>query len=101
MLGIHNHQPVGNFDHVFRKAYERCYRPFLDLLERHPHVRLTLHYTGPLLEWFEKEEPAFLDRLAKLLIAHQIQNPRGGVLDPLPSVIPDPDSVGQITLLSP
>src|SRR3989441_13244955 len=94
MLGIHNHQPVGNFDHVFRKAYERCYRPFLDLLERHPHVRLTLHYTGPLLEWFEKEEPAFLDRLAKLVMANQVEIPGGGVYEPVLSGIPDRDAGG-------
>src|SRR2546422_11573738 len=101
MLGIHNHQPVGNFDHVFHKAYERCYRPFLDFLERHPHIRLTLHYTGPLLEWFEKEEPAFLDRLAKLVMANQVEILGGGVYEPILSVIPDPDAVGQVTLLSP
>jgi hypothetical protein len=100
LLGIHNHQPVGNFGHVFRKAYERCYRPFLDLLERHPHVRLTLHYTGPLLEWFEKEEPAFLDRLAKLVMANQVEILGGGFYEPILSVIPDRDAVGQVTLLS-
>ncbi|HZC69045.1 MAG TPA: alpha-amylase/4-alpha-glucanotransferase domain-containing protein [Nitrospirales bacterium] len=100
LLGIHNHQPVGNFGHVFRKAYERCYRPFLDLLERHPHVRLTLHYTGPLLEWFENEEPAFLDRLAKLVMANQVEILGGGFYEPILSVIPDRDAVGQVTLLS-
>ena len=100
LLGIHNHQPVGNFGHVFRKAYERCYRPFLDLLERHPHVRLTLHYTGPLLEWFEKEEPSFLDRLAKLVMANQVEILGGGFYEPILSVIPDRDAVGQVTLLS-
>jgi len=100
LLGIHNHQPVGNFAHVFRKAYERCYRPFLDLLERHPHVRLTLHYTGPLLEWFEQEEPAFLDRLAKLIMANQVEILGGGFYEPILSVIPDRDAVGQVTLLS-
>jgi len=40
LLGIHNHQPVGNFDHVFRLAYDRCYRPFLDVLEAHPSMRM-------------------------------------------------------------
>ena len=100
LLGIHNHQPVGNFGHVFRKAYERCYRPFLDLLERHPQVRLTVHYTGPLLEWFEQEEPVFLDRLAKLVMANQVEILGGGFYEPILSVIPDRDAVGQVTLLS-
>ena len=100
LLGIHNHQPVGNFGHVFRMAYDRCYRPFLDLLEQHPRVRLTLHYTGPLLEWFEKEEPEFLDRLAKLVVSNQVELMGGGFYEPILSVIPDRDAVGQVTLLS-
>lgn len=100
LLGIHNHQPVGNFGHVFRMAYDRCYRPFLDLLERHPRVRLTLHYTGPLLEWFEKEEPGFLDRLAKLVVSNQVEMLGGGFYEPILSVIPDRDATGQVALLS-
>jgi hypothetical protein len=100
LLGIHNHQPVGNFGHVFRMAYDRCYRPFLDLLEQHPRIRLTLHYTGPLLEWFEKEEPGFLDRLAKLVVSNQVELLGGGFYEPILSVIPDRDAVGQVTFLS-
>ena len=100
LLGIHNHQPVGNFAHVFRMAYDRCYDPFLDLLERHPRIRLTLHYTGPLLDWFEKEEPGFLNRLAKLVAANQVEMLGGGFYEPILSVIPDRDAAGQITLLS-
>src|SRR5438876_11476650 len=100
LLGVHNHQPVGNFGHVFRKAYDRCYRPFLDIPERHPQLRLTLPYAGPLLEWFEKEEPAFLDRLAKLVMANQVEILGGGFYEPILSVIPDREAVGQVTLLS-
>ena len=100
LLGIHNHQPAGNFAHVFRMAYDRCYDPFLDLLERHPRIRLTLHYTGPLLDWFEKEEPGFLDRLAKLVAANQVEMLGGGFYEPILSIIPDRDAAGQITLLS-
>ncbi|WP_374133479.1 hypothetical protein [Candidatus Endomicrobiellum pyrsonymphae] len=32
----HNHQPVGNFDCVFEKAYQAAYRPFMDVLLNHP-----------------------------------------------------------------
>ena len=50
-LAIHNHQPVGNFGWVFAEVYDQAYLPMLEALERHPGVRLSLHYTGPLLEW--------------------------------------------------
>jgi 4-alpha-glucanotransferase len=100
LLGIHNHQPVGNFEHVFRESYDRCYRPFLDILERHPAIRLSLHYTGPLLTWFEKEEPEFLERLKKLVQADQVEMLGGGFYEPILSVIPDRDAVGQVNLMS-
>ena len=64
-LAIHNHQPVGNFGWVFAEVYEQAYLPMLEALERHPGVRLSLHYTGPLLEWLAAERPDFLERLAR------------------------------------
>ena len=64
-LAIHNHQPVGNFGWVFDEVYDQAYLPMLEALERHPGVRLSLHYTGPLLEWLAAERPAFLERLAR------------------------------------
>ena len=100
LLGIHNHQPVGNFEHVFRESYDRCYRPFLDILERHPAIRVSLHYTGPLLTWFEKEEPEFLERLKRLVQADQVEMLGGGFYEPILSVIPDRDAVGQVKLMS-
>ena len=42
VLIVHDHQPVGNFDHVFRQAHDDAYGPFLQLLEHHPELRLAL-----------------------------------------------------------
>jgi len=58
---IHCHQPVGNFDHVFDLAFQRCYRPLLELLKGHPSVNIGLHFSGVLLEWFERYHPKSLD----------------------------------------
>lgn len=52
IFALHNHQPVGNFDHVFEHAYRHSYRPFLELLEEYPEIPLALHTSGPLMEWF-------------------------------------------------
>jgi alpha-amylase/alpha-mannosidase (GH57 family) len=49
-LVIHNHQPVGNFGWVIEDVFEHAYRPFIESLDRHPGIRLGLHYTGPLLQ---------------------------------------------------
>ena len=59
-LTLHNHQPVGNFGWVFAEVFERAYEPMVAAIERHPGIRLGLHYTGPLLEWLQAEEPAFI-----------------------------------------
>ena len=56
-LAFHNHQPVGNFGWVFDEVYETAYEPMVAALERHPTVRLSLHYTGPLLEGLRAERP--------------------------------------------
>ena len=66
-LAIHNHQPVGNFGWVFEDVYGAAYEPLLRALERHPAVRLSLHYTGPLIEWLRGAHPDFLDRLGALM----------------------------------
>ena len=44
-LAIHNHQPVGNFGWVMDEVFEKAYEPMLAALERHAHVRLSLHYS--------------------------------------------------------
>ena len=43
---LHNHQPVGNFDHVFKEAYDTSYRPFLDVLTEYPNISISLHNSG-------------------------------------------------------
>ncbi|HYU75819.1 MAG TPA: 4-alpha-glucanotransferase, partial [Ktedonobacteraceae bacterium] len=66
-LLLHNHQPVGNFPWVFQQVYEEAYLPMIKALEKHPGVRLSLHYTGSLLDWIEKAQPEFLERIAALV----------------------------------
>lgn len=69
ILGCHSHQPVGNFDFVFQEAYDKSYKPFIDVLEKFPHVHVTLHYTGPLWDWFLEHTPEYITRLRTLVEA--------------------------------
>ena len=41
LFAIHNHQPDGNFGHVFRQAYDDCYHPLLVALSESPHVKVS------------------------------------------------------------
>src|SRR5215208_1804818 len=72
-LTLHNHQPVGNFGWVIAETYDHAYLPMVDALERHPGVRVALHYTGPLLAWLRTERPDFVARLATLAERDQVE----------------------------
>ncbi|NLT42797.1 MAG: alpha-amylase, partial [Anaerolineae bacterium] len=96
LLVLHNHQPVGNLPEVFRQTYDSAYLPMVDLLERHPTVRAALHYTGPLLEWLQQEEPSFLMRLEALQASGQVEIMGGALYEPILAVIPDADKQGQL-----
>src|SRR5271167_3389687 len=73
VLIIHAHQPVGNFDSVIEKVYQQSYLPFLEHLSRHPSVRIGLHYSGALLEWFEVHHPEFLKKLGSMSERGQVE----------------------------
>lgn len=96
ILGCHSHQPVGNFDFVFQEAYEKSYVPFIDVLERFPAVRVTLHYTGPLWDWFVAHHPEYVKRLRVLVEAGQVEIMGGGYYEPMLCAIPERDAVAQI-----
>jgi len=94
-LAFHNHQPVGNFGWVLAEVYERAYEPMVAALERHPHVRLSLHYSGPLLEWVRVERPEFIARLRSLEARDQIEILGGGYYEPVLASLPERDRIGQ------
>ncbi len=99
-LVIHSHQPVGNFDHVLEEAYQKAYAPFLRVLSGHPRIRLSLHYSGILLEWFERRHPEFFDELRRLIAHRQVELIGGGHFEPILPAIPDADKVAQVRRLA-
>ncbi len=99
-LLLHSHQPIGNFPWVFQQVYQEDYLPLLETLERHPKVRLSLHYTGSLLDWLEEAHPEFLERIATLVKRNQVEIVSGGYYEPILPSIPDDDKVAQIRRLT-
>ncbi len=100
ILVIHCHQPVGNFDVVFEQAHEKCYRPFLDLLQEHAAIKLGLHLSGPLLEWLEGHQPKTLELLRDLIERDQVEPFSGGFFEPLLASIPAKDARGQVQMMN-
>lgn len=96
VLCIHNHQPTGNFDHVCEEAYQRAYRPFLDVLDRFPELPWVLHNSGCLWEWLERHHPEYIDRIGRGVSAGRLELLGGGFFEPvLPALAPE-DRRGQI-----
>ena len=95
-LAIHNHQPVGNFGWVLAEVFDQAYLPMVDALERHPTVRLSLHYSGPLLEWLRVERPEFIGRLRALVAREQVEILGGGYYEPVLASLPERDRIGQL-----
>src|SRR6267378_337057 len=99
-LLIHAHQPCGNFEHVLEKAYGSSYLPFIEHLEKHPKVRLGLHYSGPLLTWIGTNRPEYFARLKKLVQSGQVEFVGGGFYEPILVSIAPEDQREQITRLA-
>src|ERR1700690_268892 len=100
VLLIHAHQPVGNFDEVMERTYERSYLPFVECVARHPRVRLGLHYTGSLLEWLAEKHPEYIQRIGALVARGQVEIVGGGFYEPILIAIPYEDRIEQIRRLS-
>jgi alpha-amylase len=99
-FALHNHQPVGNFDNVFAQAYGEGYAPFLDVISQYPEISFSLHISGPLLEWLEKNRPDYVRDLQELVKTGQCEILGGAYYEPILPILPRRDRVGQIVRYS-
>jgi len=97
---LHFHQPVGNFSEIFERAYQRCYRPFLESLHYYPDIRMTLHISGSLLEFFRKAHPEIITTIKDLVSKGQVEIMGGAYYEPILPAIPGRDIKGQLFFMS-
>ena len=95
-FGVHIHQPVGNFDHVVEQHVREAYRPLLERLGARGFTPITLHVSGPLLEWLEAHDRAFLDLVARMVSDRQLEILLSGLDEPILASLPREDRVEQI-----
>lgn len=100
LLGVHAHQPVGNFDAVLDQAHERCYRPFLRTLHRYPEFRFAAHFSGWLLDRLLEKHPEDMALLRQMVARGQVEMFGAGDCEPVLAAIPHRDRIGQIKVLS-
>lgn len=95
-FGVHFHQPVGNFDHVFEQHVRDVYRPFLERLVERDFLPLTVHMSGPLLEWLEAHDAPLLDRIGVLAADGRLELLLSGFYEPVLAALPREDRIEQI-----
>jgi len=100
ILGIHNHQPVGNFYHVIEDAYKKAYLPFLQAMNQFPDVPFALHNSGILWDWISSEHGEYLDMLDQMIERGQVELLSAGYYEPILSVIPKRDRIGQLRMMN-
>ena len=96
VFGLHLHQPVGNFDHVFEQHVQDVYRPILQRLSERNFLPLVLHLSGPLLEWLEEHDSSYLDLLGGLVSSGKVELLLAGFYEPVLASLPRADRVEQI-----
>ena len=95
-FGLHAHQPVGNFDHVFEEHLRDVYEPFLTRAVEGDLFPLTLHLSGPLLDWLEANGSGYLDLVGQLASEGKLELLLAGYYEPiLPSLLRE-DRLDQI-----
>ncbi|MBN2658667.1 MAG: DUF1926 domain-containing protein [Spirochaetales bacterium] len=100
IFGTHNSISPGSDNEQIEEIYQKAYKPFLTLLYNFPEISAVLYYSGPLLEWFEKNHPEFNTVLGEMIDKRQIELLGGGYYEPVLSMIPAQDRVGQIEMMT-
>ena len=100
LLGVHAHQPVGNFPEVIHDAHKRCYRPFIHTLSEYPEFHFAFHISGWLLEFLFQHYPDDIKLLREMVLRAQVEIFGGGDTEPILAVIPYRDRVGQLVTLA-
>src|SRR5437870_6904989 len=95
-FGAHFPQPVGHFGHVFEQHVRDVYRPFLERLAEREFFPVSVHISGPLLEWLEAHEGTFLDRIGRLAVDGCLELLLGGFYEPVLVALPREDRLEQI-----
>jgi alpha-amylase/alpha-mannosidase (GH57 family) len=96
VVGLHLHQPIGNFDHVFQQHLEDVYQPLLDRLAGAEFLPAVLHISGPLLDWLEAHASWYLDRVGELAAAGRLELLLAGYYEPVLASLPREDRLEQI-----
>ncbi len=93
---IHFHQPPGQNRRILERIQKNSYELLLRVFESYPDLRLTLHFSGPLLLYWREYYPDYLERLRKLIANGKIEVLGGTFGESVLSIIPWDDRLEQL-----
>jgi alpha-amylase len=65
-------------------------------MEDYPDIPFVLHTSGPLAEWLAENQPRYIERVRALACEGRVEVLGGGFFEPILTMIPHRDRVGQI-----
>ncbi len=96
IFGLHFHQPVGNFERILENAYRDAYKPIIESFKNYKNLKLNLHITSPLLDFFKENHSGFLEEIKNEIDKGRIEMLGGGFYEPVLTSIPKQDISGQL-----
>ncbi|MHB1645327.1 MAG: alpha-amylase/4-alpha-glucanotransferase domain-containing protein [bacterium] len=100
LLGFHCHQPVGNFEGVFKEVHNKSYSPLIRTLLKYDSCKFCLHISGYLLEWIVKNDPELIEIIREGVSEHKVEMLGGGYYEPVLASIPRSDRIKQLEMLN-
>ncbi len=99
-LGFHCHAPVEVWKNNGEINSINNHLKLIDLLENFQNLKSTIHLSGNLITYLDKNFSTFSSKLRNLLDKNQLELLGGGIYEPIFSCIPKEDRHTQLTLMS-
>lgn len=96
VLCIPSTTPPGPVGTALRRGFERAYLPLIETLWDIPEIRVSMHWSGALLEWMEAYAPDHLKMLQELVVAGRVEILGGLFGAGLLPALPERDVIGQL-----
>ncbi len=94
------HADYSIIDAVLKSDYTQLYKDIVSNLYGVPSLPFSLVFSGGFLEWVQKENPYFFTVLSEMLNRKQIEILGNAFYEPLISMIPPADVIGQIEYMT-
>lgn len=98
VLALTQHRPLHADDATMQELFRSCTLPLLRALLNVEDVKLALHFTGPMLDWMERQQPRAMELLSGLVARGQVEMLGGPWGNAWLAGLPERDGTGQLRM---